>query len=43
MGTNLFELQLNDNTKYIIECSSEEIDKLIDLIGESNILIVDVL
>lgn len=36
-----YELQLNDGTRYRIECSSEELDKLIALIGEKNIVDVD--
>ena len=31
--TEIYELQLNDGTRYRIECSSEELDKLIALIG----------
>ncbi|NLE03594.1 MAG: hypothetical protein GX638_02180 [Crenarchaeota archaeon] len=38
---NVYELQLNDGTRYRIECSTEELDKLIALIGEKNIVDVD--
>jgi len=43
MGIELitFEIQLHDDTKYRIECGRKEIDKLIELIGEHNIFVVD--
>lgn len=39
--TEIYELQLNDGTRYRIECSNEELDKLIALIDEKNIVDVD--
>lgn len=33
-----YQLILNDGTNYKIICSSEELDKLITLIGENNIV-----
>jgi hypothetical protein len=33
-----YQVVLNDGTNYKIICSSEELDKLIMLIGESNII-----
>lgn len=36
-----FELNLNDGTRYRVTCTSEELDKLCDLIGEDKILEVE--
>ena len=36
-----FDLTLNDGTRYKIVCGSEEFDKLIALIGETNIVSAD--
>ena len=33
-----FDVTLNDGTRYRVTCGREEIDKLIDLIGESNVI-----
>lgn len=37
MVTHKYELQLSDGTRYRIECTSEDIDRLIHLIGEENL------
>jgi hypothetical protein len=36
-----YDLTLNDGTRYKINCGSEEFDKLIELIGENNIIWAD--
>ena len=39
--TEKYIIQLHNDVKYIVICSSKELDHLIELIGENNIFMVE--
>ena len=41
MQVNIYELQLNDGIKYLIKCTREEIVKLMKLLGDKVLLVVE--
>ncbi len=41
--TNIYEINMNNGIRYRVECGDDEIDYLIDLIGEHNIIDMEAL